>query len=136
MRAIGWIELALATPVVVWGGWPFFERGWASVMNRSLNMFTLIALGTGTAFLYSVVAVLFPQLFPATFRGGRRRNAGLFRSCRGDHDVSFARASLGIARAQPNVRGDPFPASTFAERSRGSCAPMARNWMCRSSIFK
>ena len=69
MRAIGWIELALATPVVVWGGWPFFERGWASVMNRSLNMFTLIALGTGTAFLYSVVAVLFPQLFPATFRG-------------------------------------------------------------------
>jgi P-type Cu+ transporter len=69
MRAIGWIELALATPVVLWGGWPFFERGWASLVNRSLNMFTLIALGTGTAFLYSVAAVLFPQLFPATFRG-------------------------------------------------------------------
>jgi P-type Cu+ transporter len=69
MRTMGWIELALATPVVLWGGWPFFERGWASVVNRSLNMFTLIALGTGTAFLYSVVAVLFPQLFPATFRG-------------------------------------------------------------------
>ena len=69
MRAMGWMELALATPVVLWGGWPFFERGWASVVNRSLNMFTLIALGTGTAFLYSVIAVLFPQLFPATFRG-------------------------------------------------------------------
>jgi Cu+-exporting ATPase len=69
MRVMSWIELALATPVVLWGGWPFFERGWASVVNRSLNMFTLIALGTGTAFLYSVVAVLFPQLFPATFRG-------------------------------------------------------------------
>src|SRR5271154_2284299 len=69
MRAIGWMELALATPVVLWGGWPFFERGWASLVNRCLNMFTLIALGTGTAFLYSVVAVLFPQLFPATFRG-------------------------------------------------------------------
>ncbi len=69
MRAMGWIELALATPVVLWGGWPFFERGWTSVVNRSLNMFTLIALGTGTAFLYSVVAVIFPQLFPATFRG-------------------------------------------------------------------
>jgi len=69
MRAIGWIELALATPVVLWGGWPFFERGWASLVNRSLNMFTLIALGTGTAFLYSVVAVLFPQFFPAAFRG-------------------------------------------------------------------
>jgi len=68
-RAMGWVELALATPVVLWGGWPFFERGWASVVNRSLNMFTLIALGTGTAFLYSVAAVLFPQLFPATFRG-------------------------------------------------------------------
>jgi P-type Cu+ transporter len=67
--AMGWIELALATPVVLWGGWPFFERGWASVLNRSLNMFTLIALGTGTAFLYSVVAVLVPQLFPTTFRG-------------------------------------------------------------------
>jgi Cu+-exporting ATPase len=69
MRAMGWIDLALATPVVLWGGWPFFERGWASLANRSLNMFTLIALGTGTAFLYSLVAVLFPQLFPATFRG-------------------------------------------------------------------
>jgi Cu+-exporting ATPase len=69
MRAMGWVELALATPVVLWGGWPFFERGWASVVNRSLNMFTLIALGTGTAFLYSVVAVLFPQLFPVAFRG-------------------------------------------------------------------
>jgi len=69
MRAMGWIELALATPVVLWGGWAFFERGWASVVNRSLNMFTLIALGTGTAFAYSVVAVISPQLFPAAFRG-------------------------------------------------------------------
>jgi Cu+-exporting ATPase len=69
MRAMGWIELALATPVVLWGGWPFFERGWASLVNRSLNMFTLIALGTGTAFLDSVVAVVFPRLFPSTFRG-------------------------------------------------------------------
>jgi Cu+-exporting ATPase len=69
MRAIGWIEFVLATPAVLWGGWPFFERGWASLVNRNLNMFTLIALGTGTAFLYSIVAVLFPQIFPATFRG-------------------------------------------------------------------
>ncbi len=69
MRAMGWIELVLATPVLLWGGWPFFERGWASLVNRSLNMFTLIALGTGTAFLYSLAAVLFPQMFTATFRG-------------------------------------------------------------------
>jgi P-type Cu+ transporter len=69
MRAIGWLELLLATPVVVWGGWPFFERGWASVVNRSLNMFTLIGLGTGTAYVYSVIAILFPGIFPESFRG-------------------------------------------------------------------
>ncbi|MFZ0922374.1 MAG: heavy metal translocating P-type ATPase [Candidatus Acidiferrales bacterium] len=63
-----WIELVLATPVVLWGGWPFFERGWASLRNRSLNMFTLIAMGTGTAYFYSLVAVLFPGIFPAQFR--------------------------------------------------------------------
>ena len=69
MNVTGWIEFVLATPVVLWAGWPFFERGWASVVNRSLNMFTLIALGTGAAFFYSVIAVLFPQVFPAAFRG-------------------------------------------------------------------
>src|SRR6266404_8789973 len=63
-----WLELILATPVVLWGGWPFFQRGWASVVNRSTNMFTLIAMGTGVAYLYSVVATLFPQIFPASFR--------------------------------------------------------------------
>jgi Cu+-exporting ATPase len=67
-RAIGWIELLLASPVVLWGGWPFFERGWASITNRSPNMFTLIALGTGTAYTYSVIAVVFPGIFPASFR--------------------------------------------------------------------
>jgi P-type Cu+ transporter len=64
-----WAELALATPVVLWGGWPFFVRGWASIVNRSLNMFTLIAIGTGTAYSYSVVATVAPQLFPDSFRG-------------------------------------------------------------------
>ena len=68
MRAIGWIELLLATPVVLWGGFPFFQRGWASIVNRSLNMFTLIALGTGTAYIYSVIAVLFPGIFPPSFQ--------------------------------------------------------------------
>jgi Cu+-exporting ATPase len=67
-RAIAWIELFLATPVALWAGWFFFERGGASIVNRSLNMFTLIALGTGTAYVYSVIAVLFPQVFPDTFR--------------------------------------------------------------------
>ncbi len=63
-----WIEFALATPVVLWCGWPFFVRGWQSIINRSLNMFTLIALGTGAAYGYSVVATVAPQLFPASFR--------------------------------------------------------------------
>ncbi|HMB84184.1 MAG TPA: heavy metal translocating P-type ATPase [Terriglobales bacterium] len=63
-----WLELLLATPVVLWCGWPFFQRGWASVVNRSTNMFTLIAMGTGVAYLFSVVATLFPQIFPASFR--------------------------------------------------------------------
>jgi P-type Cu+ transporter len=63
-----WIELILATPVVLWGGAPFFQRGWVSVVNRSTNMFTLIAMGTGAAYLYSLVATVFPQVFPASFR--------------------------------------------------------------------
>jgi P-type Cu+ transporter len=63
-----WIELLLASPVVLWGGWPFFQRGWASVVNRSTNMFTLIALGTGVAYLYSLVATLAPGMFPDDFR--------------------------------------------------------------------
>jgi P-type Cu+ transporter len=68
-RLSAWIQLALATPVVLWAGAPFFARGWRSVVNRSLNMFSLIALGTGTAYLFSVVATLAPDLFPAGFRG-------------------------------------------------------------------
>ena len=63
-----WAQLALATPVVVWAGWPFFVRGWRSLVTRSLNMFTLIALGTGTAYAYSLVAVAAPDVFPAGFR--------------------------------------------------------------------
>jgi Cu+-exporting ATPase len=69
MRAVVWIQCVLATPVVVWGGWPFFQRGWASIVHRSLNMFTLIALGTGAAYGYSMFATLFPDLVPASFRG-------------------------------------------------------------------
>jgi Cu+-exporting ATPase len=66
--AMTWSQFLLATPVVLWGGWPFFVRGWASVVNRHLNMFTLIALGVGAAYAFSVVATLAPGLFPASFR--------------------------------------------------------------------
>ncbi len=65
---LGYLELLLASPVVLWAGWPFFQRGWASVVSRNLNMFTLIAIGSASAYLYSVMAVAFPQLFPASFR--------------------------------------------------------------------
>ena len=68
MTVLQWLEFALATPAVWWGGWPIFQRGWASVVNRSLNMFTLIALGVGVAWTYSVVAMLLPGIFPPAMR--------------------------------------------------------------------
>ncbi len=77
LRGVNWltaharilIQLGLATPVVLWGGWPFFVRGWQSIVNRSLNMFTLVGLGTGVAYIYSLIAALFPGIFPPSFRG-------------------------------------------------------------------
>src|SRR5262249_28046245 len=78
-----WVQLALSTPVVLWGGWPFFERAWASVVHRSPNMFTLIAMGTGTAYIYSLIATPFPSLFPDSFCGDG-----------GEVSVDFARAAV------------------------------------------
>ena len=69
MQASIWVQLVLSTPVVLWAGWPFFQRAWASLVSRNLNMFTLIALGAGAAYLYSLVATFAPGLFPAGFRG-------------------------------------------------------------------
>ena len=73
MSMVQWIEFALATPVVLWGGWPFFVRGWQSLRTWNLNMFTLIALGVAVAWVYSVVALVFPRIFPAIMqmKGGR-----------------------------------------------------------------
>ncbi|HEY3030556.1 MAG TPA: heavy metal-binding domain-containing protein, partial [Bradyrhizobium sp.] len=64
-----WIQLVFATPVVLWAGWPFFVRGWQSLVTRNLNMFTLIAMGTGVAYVYSLIGTVAPDIFPATFRG-------------------------------------------------------------------
>jgi Cu+-exporting ATPase len=69
MQPMKWIQLVLATPVVLWGGWPFFLRGWQSIVNRSLNMFTLIAIGSGVAYGFSLFATLTPEIFHASFRG-------------------------------------------------------------------
>src|SRR5688572_28459885 len=66
---LNWVQLVLATPVVLWGGWPFFKRAWQSIVNRSLNMFTLIGLGVAVAYVFSLIAVIAPQLFPPSFRG-------------------------------------------------------------------
>jgi Cu+-exporting ATPase len=85
-RAWAWIEFALATPVVLWCGLPFFVRGWQSIVHRSLNMFTLISLGTGSAYLYSVFATVVPQIFPTSFRGGG-----------GQIDVYFEPAAVIVA---------------------------------------
>jgi Cu+-exporting ATPase len=75
-----WLQLLLATPAVLWGGWPFFQRGWASLVNRHLNMFTLIAMGTGTAYLFSVIATLAPGMFPQSFLGHGGRPEVYFES--------------------------------------------------------
>lgn len=75
-----WLQLLLATPVVLWGGWPFFQRGWTSLVNRHLNMFTLIAMGTGTAYLFSVIATLAPGIFPVSFLGHGGRPEVYFES--------------------------------------------------------
>src|SRR5688572_7093081 len=69
VRTLAWIQLALTSPVVLWGGWPFFVRAWQSILNRSLNMFTLIGLGVAVAYVYSVIATVFPEIFPHSFRG-------------------------------------------------------------------
>ncbi|MFP5415207.1 MAG: heavy metal-binding domain-containing protein, partial [Gammaproteobacteria bacterium] len=73
-----WLELALATPVVLWGGWPFFVRGWRSLVTWKLNMFTLIGLGVGVAYLYSLVATLLPGIFPVSFRSATGQVAVYF----------------------------------------------------------
>lgn len=78
LKMLPWVEVALSTPVVLWGGWPFFVRFFQSIKNRSLNMFTLIGLGVGVAFIYSLVAVLFPNLFPDSFRDSMTGEAGLY----------------------------------------------------------
>jgi Cu+-exporting ATPase len=75
---LAWIQLILATPVVLWGGLPFFQRGWASIVNRSTNMFTLIAMGTGVAYVYSVIATSLPGIFPQSFRDMSGRPAVYF----------------------------------------------------------
>ena len=103
--AMTWTQFALASPIVLWGGWPFFVRGWASVVNRHLNMFTLIALGVGAAFGFSVIATL-PELFPPSFRGPRRSGRRLFRAGGGHrHARAWAVLELRACRTSLAIKG-------------------------------
>ena len=132
-----WIQMVLATPVVLWAGWPFFVRGWQSLVTRNLNMFTLIAMGTGVAWVYSVVATLAPGVFPAAFREPRRRGRGVFRGGGGHHGPRPARAGAGAARPREHERRHPGAPRPRAEdraphpqrRDRGGGA--ARQRACR-----
>ena len=110
-----WIQLALATPVALWAGWPFFERGWASLKTRNLNMFTLIAMGVGVAWGYSVVATVAPGLFPLGVPRRPWRGGCLFRSGGGHHDPCPARAGAGAESARSDRRRHPRAARSRAQ---------------------
>jgi P-type Cu+ transporter len=135
-RLLVWVQLILGTPAVLWGGWPFFQRGWASVVNRRLNMFTLIALGTGVAYVYSLVAALAPGIFPASFR---------------DHDgqvpLYFEAAAVIVtlvllgqvlelrARSQTRPAAPSAPCLIWHPSGRAGCARTAATRMSRSKIL-
>ncbi len=126
-----WIEFILATPVVLWGGWPFFQRFWASIVNRSPNMFTLIGLGTGAAYLDSVVATLFPANFSRLISRHAWRRRHLLRSRGGDHHAGVARPGAGAARAPTNQQRDSLSAEFGAEASALVSVRMARKMVSR-----
>ena len=115
MPALQWLEFALATPVVLWGGWPFFQRGWASIVNRSLNMFTLIAMGVGRGLDVQRRRHAAARNISARRFAADRRSAGVFRSRGGHHRAGAARAGAGAARAQPHQQRDQSLAGSGAE---------------------
>ncbi len=126
-RLSGWIEFALATPVVLWAGWPFFQRGWASVIHRSLNMFSLIALGTGAAYLYSLIAVFVPGVFPAGFRGMGGTVALYFEPAAVITVLVLLGQVLELARSRTDRRRPAGPAQSRAQAR----ATAARRWRRR-----
>ena len=130
MATQSWVELVLAPPVVLWAGWPFFERGWQSVVNRSPNMWTLIGLGTGAAFVYSVVATVAPQVFPGVicFDGAR---GGLLRGGGGHHLADAAGPAPGTQGAIARPRRPSSRCSVWRPRPRGGSTPTAARRMCR-----
>ena len=120
-----WLQLLLATPVVLWAGWPFFVRGWNSLVTRNLNMFTLIALGTGVAWLYSVVATAAPKYSPRPSVAWTARSRSISRRRRSSpSSCSSARCSNSAPASRP-----PAPSARFSispRRPRDASSPMAR----------
>ena len=116
-RTWTWVELILASPVVLWGGWPFFVRGWHSIVNRSLNMFTLIGLGVAVSYVYSLIAAFAPEVFPAAFRDAGGNVAVYFEAGRRHRHPGSSGAGAGIAGSQPDRRGDQSPSGPRAEDS-------------------
>ena len=112
--AVNWFELVLAIPVVLWCGKPFFERMWASFVNASPNMFTLIGIGTGAAFLYSAVATIAPERVPGRISDARRRR-NLLRHRRRHHRARAARPGSRAARAPSHRRRDSAAARPGAK---------------------
>ena len=129
-----WIQLAFASPVVLWAGWPFFVRGWQSIVTRNLNMFTLIAMGTGVACVYSVVGTVLPGEFPGDFPRARRRGRGLLRGCRRDHRPGAARPGAGTAGARGRRPARSRPCSTWRRRPRAASATTAPTRRSRSTV--
>ena len=114
-----WVQFALATPVVLWAGWPFFTRGWASLISRHLNMFTLIALGTGVAYMYSVVATLVPGAFPPGFRSPDGTVAVYFEAAAVITVLGTAGPGAGTSRTRADGRGNSRPAEPRTRRPPG-----------------
>jgi Cu+-exporting ATPase len=122
-----WLGFALATPVVLWAGWPFFVRGWQSVKTRNLNMFTLIAMGTGVAYIYSVVATFAPQVFPQAFRDHHGAVAVYFEAAAVITVLVLLGPGAGTARPRTDVRCNPGVARACSEDS----AAHRRQWRRR-----
>ena len=114
-RVSVWVQLALATPVVLWAGWPFFVRGWQSLLTRNLNMFTLIAMGTGVAWIYSVVAALAPDIFPPAFRGADGSVAVYFEAAAVITVLVLLGQVLELRAARAHVGRDPCSARPGAQ---------------------
>ena len=128
-----WIQLLLATPVVLWAGWPFFVRGWQSLVTRNLNMFTLIAMGTGVAWVYSVVATLAPGVFPAAFRGHDGAVAVYFEAAAVITVLVLLGQVLELRAREQHQRRHPRAARPRARRPRAASGPTARTRRCSST---